>query len=181
MRTIHFVLLLLIFSAPAKAQISSQRNTITILQSPLSAGSNEQINDAGKKWFVSKYMGFYNSVHFFNDGNAIFLGTSVGLQVNRKLNNNWYAFTSISTTPAFIGFNHSFMLANTNKFMQANSLFSPSNFNMNPRAELGLMFINDQKTFSISGSISIEKTNYFNMPFNQLGVSRPNTYNTSKR
>jgi hypothetical protein len=38
-------------------------------------------------------------------------------------------------------------------------------------ASLGLMYINDQKTFSISGSIGVERSSYQFMPFNQV---RPN-------
>ena len=178
MRFTLFVLILVISTAEAKAQYSFQRNNYNNqMTAPYSSQHNH--NYSGKKWFVSKYIGMQTSVGFYNGGNITAFSAPMGLQLNRKLNNNWYAFAGISATPAYIGFNHSFIAANSNKLMQPNSLNSAGSYNLFPKAELGLMYINDQKTFSISGRISVEKSNYSFAPFNQLGALRSTNFNNA--
>ena len=182
MRSIILATMLIIFAIQAKAQHNLQRNYLNNYPERVALDSNHfNNNNVGKKWFVSRYMGMSTSVGFYNGGNATIFATPVGLQLNRKLTNNWYAFAGISATPAYINFNHSFNSATSNKTMQSNNLYSPNNFNLFPKAELGLMYINDQKTFSISGSISVEKSNYFFSPVNQFGIMRANSFNTIGR
>jgi hypothetical protein len=92
--------------------------------------------------------------------------------LNRRLNNNWYAFANLSAAPASASFNHSFMYPAT-KLGQSNSMFAGKRFDMPSSASMGLMYINDQKTFSISGSIGVERSSYPFMPFNQTGLNTP--------
>ena len=180
MRLILFLLSLMIFSSEANAQYNIQRNNFG--NQIITADSGKLIhNYSAKKWFLSKYMGMQTSIGFHNGSNVTVFSAPLGLQLNRKLNNNWYAFAGIAPTPSFINFNHSFTAANNNKLMQTNSLYSPNNFNLFPKAELGLMYINDQKTFSISGSISVEKSNYLFAPVNQFGIVRANNFNSIGR
>jgi hypothetical protein len=42
-------------------------------------------------------------------------------------------------------------------------------------ASLGLIYINDARTFSISGSISVERSNYpySGTPYNQMNIIKP--------
>ena len=181
MRSIIFVSMLMIFSAQVKAQNNLQKDNYNY-QKAVAVDSNQiNYNYSEKKWFVSKYIGVSSSIGFFNGGNVSVFSAPVGLQLNRKLNSNWYAFAGISATPAYINFNHSFNSAISNKIMQSNSPYLPTNFNLFPKAELGLMYINDQKTFSISGSISVEKSNYYFAPVNQFGTMRANSFNTIGR
>ena len=42
------------------------------------------------------------------------------------------------------------------------------------RADIGLMYVNDAKTFSISGSIGIERDNYPAFQYNQFNPSKQN-------
>ena len=37
-----------------------------------------------------------------------------------------------------------------------------SNFGIYPAAQMGLMYINDERTFSISGSIGVSRSSYYN-------------------
>ena len=119
----------MIFSAQVKAQNNLQKDHYNY-QKVVAVDSNQiNYNYSGKKWFVNKYIGVSSSVGFFNGGNVTVFSAPVGLQLNRKLNSNWYAFAGISATPAYINFNHSFNYGITNKMMQSNSLYSPNNFN----------------------------------------------------
>jgi hypothetical protein len=126
-----------------------------------------------KKWFFSKYSGISTSFTFFKGGSATVVSAPIGLQLNRRLNNNLYAFAGVSVAPAYVNFNQAFMTSDFNKISQNHSLFKSSSLGMYSRAELGLQYINDDKTFSISGSIGVERNNYA-MPFyNQNNNTRP--------
>lgn len=127
--------------------------------------NNIHINDSAfqKKWFVSKYAGISTGFSFFKGGNATFVSAPLGLQLNRKLNNNLFAFAGVSVAPSYVNFHSSFLNADFNKFGQNNS-FNPSRLGIYSRAELGLQYINDDRTFSISGSIGVERSN-FSMPY----------------
>ncbi|MFT3703425.1 MAG: hypothetical protein QM802_13700 [Agriterribacter sp.] len=48
----------------------------------------------------------------------------------------------------------------------------PNSFGIYPRAELGLMYINDEKTFSISGSISVQRGGYSAFPYQQTQTAK---------
>lgn len=137
--------------------------------------NNFQVNDSAfkKKWFVSKYGGISTGFSFFKGGNATFVSAPVGLQLNRRLNNNLFAFAGVSAAPSYVNFN-SFMNTGFNK-MNANNSFKSSALGIYSRAELGLQYINDEKTFSISGSIGVERSN-FPMPaslYSRSGETMP--------
>lgn len=122
-------------------------------------------NLAEKKWFFSKYSGISTGFSFFNGGSATFVSAPVGLQLNRKLNKNFYAFAGISAAPTYINFNRSF--ANTD-LKGHNSFGRYNQLGIYSRAELGLMYINDEKTFSFSGSIGVQRGTNSMLPFQQI-------------
>jgi hypothetical protein len=81
------------------------------------------------------------------------------------LNDNFYAFAGVSLAPAFTTFNSSMMATSQGHFTTPMGYFNPNGFNVYSRAEMGLMYVNDQKTFSISGSISVQRgSSPYNMP-----------------
>lgn len=123
--------------------------------------NNIHKNDSAfqKKWFVSKYGGISTGISFFKGGNATFVSAPVGLQLNRRLTNNLFAFAGVSAAPSYVNFNSSFMNADFNK-MNVNNSFRTSALGIYSRAELGLQYINDERTFSISGSIGVERSNF---------------------
>jgi hypothetical protein len=169
-----FILMLLIFSIAVKAQTAAGSN-YSYLQPHLFTDNN-YLKDStpGKKWFVSKYAGISSGISFFNDGNATVLAVPVGIQINRKITDNWYAFAELYAAPAYINFNHAFSSANINKIAQPNNYFLRSNrFDMYSRAAMELMYINDQKTFSISGSIGVQRSSYPLIPYNQMNTAKP--------
>jgi hypothetical protein len=138
-------------------------------QSPLSFGAMNGIqpafrhfnqvddtNNPGKKWFVTTYTGI-SSGFAFNRVSGTFLLAPVGLQVNRQLTNNVFAFAGVSVAPSFLHYNSAFypsVLSKNNSFMNANS------FGTYSTVQMGLMYINSERTFSISGSIGVSRSNY---------------------
>ena len=119
------------------------------------------------KWFFSKYGGVSTSFVFYNGGHATVFSAPLSMQLNRRLNNNLYAFTGISVAPAYINSN-TFLSADINKVNPNNHFWQPRKLGMYASAEVGLMYINDAKTFSISGSIGIERSSYPALPYYQV-------------
>lgn len=143
-------------------------------QSPLSFGSMNgtlpafrhfnQVADTNhlrKKWFVTKYAGISAGFVGFNGGNGTFLSAPVGLQINRQLTNNLYAFAGVSVAPSFLNYNSAFYQPGVNKNY---GLMNANNFGTWSAAQMGLMYINNERTFSISGSIGVSRRNYQGYP-----------------
>lgn len=174
---ILFTLTLFISIISVNAQATLPGGYIDHLQrQSLTAGKQLKDSVPAKKWFVSKSAGISTSFGFFNSGNATMLALPVGIQLNRRLTNNWYAFAGVSAAPVYSRFNHSFLSSANTKSQQRNNFLQSNRLDIYSGAELGLMYVNDQKTFSISGSIGIEKSTYPLLPYNQMGIARPNAF-----
>jgi hypothetical protein len=117
-------------------------------------------NNLSKKWSLNKYGGISTGFSFFNGGHATVLSAPIGLQVNRRLTNNLFAFAGLSVAPAYTAFNRSFGAFDLYKTGTVNNRIPTNGFGIYSRAEAGLMYINDERTFSISGSIGIERSSY---------------------
>ena len=128
---------------------------------------------SSKKWFVTKYSGISTSFSFSKAGSATVVAAPMGIQLNRRLNNNLYAFAGVSVAPAFVSFHQTFLSAPFSKSNPANSFYTGSGLGVYSRAELGLQYVNDERTFSISGSIGIERSSY-PMPYYQTNNLRTN-------
>jgi len=122
-----------------------------------------QLSDSGQvnsKWQLNTYSGVSAGVGFYGGYSTTYMAVPVGLQLSRPLNNNWVAFAGVSAAPVFYSFPHTFMNPAYNKSYPGSYLPNTYQFGVDARAELGLMYINDAKTFSISGSIGIERSSY---------------------
>ena len=171
---ILLIMVVLISSAALKAQTFLPLSFTDYTQQH-SFADKGQLKDSGqtKKWFLSTYSSISTSFSFFGGGNAAVVSAPLGLQLNRRLNNNLYAFAGVSVAPAYVNFCNSFLSANVNKGLQSNNYLKSGGFGMYSRAEMGLMYINDQRTFSISGSISVERSSYPVYQYNQMNTVRP--------
>jgi hypothetical protein len=128
---------------------------------------------SSKKWFFTHYTGLSTSFTFSKAGSATVVAAPMGIQLNRRLNNNLYAFAGVSVAPAYVSFNRSFMATDFNKSNANTGFFKSGSLGVYSRAELGLQYINDERTFSISGSIGIERSSY-PMPFYNQSATRLN-------
>jgi len=117
-------------------------------------------NSLDKKWSLNKYGGIAVSYGFFNGGSATVFSAPVGLQLNRRLNNNLYAFAGVSAAPAYVNFNRSIISSDIYKNNPGTMRFNTNSFSMYSKFEAGLMYINDDRSFSISGSIGIYHSSY---------------------
>jgi hypothetical protein len=126
---------------------------------PVYFPSNDS-NHLNQKFYFNTYSGVSTGVSFFNGGSTTFVSAPIGFQVTRPLNNNVSAFASISVAPTFYGFNNGFMNSSFNKSYPGGGYSNAYGFGVNPAVQMGLMYTNDAKTFSISGSIGVERGTY---------------------
>ena len=181
MRKMLFTIIVLIAATSLKAQTAVPLSFMDYTQCAAFANHNYGKDSiANKKWFLNSYSGISTSFIFYKGGNASFISAPIGLQLNRRLNNNLYAFASVSAAPAYINFNNAFLNTNINKANLSNSFIRSNHFSMYSRADIGLMYVNDAKTFSISGGICIEQSNYPVFPYNQVNTIKQNPVNYQK-
>jgi hypothetical protein len=120
-----------------------------------SAGYTTDSN-LNRNWYFSKYIGFAAGFGYINGASSSILSLPIGLQINHPLNNNLVAFAGISVAPTFYGI-HSLTDPLSYKSIQNPYLSNTYGFGADTGMEMGLMYTNDAKTFSISGSIGIDR------------------------
>lgn len=155
MRILFFTIALLISGSGLNAQIVFPDRTPLSVQQPLSP-----IEDAGfqRNWKFEGFAALNTGIMSWKGGAASISSVAVGLQVYRPLANNFFAFGSVSVAPTYVHFNHAF--ANPGVKSNLRNLYSVhGNPGLSSRSSLGLMYINEEKTFSVSGSINVERSN----------------------
>ena len=113
-----------------------------------------------QKWHFNTYAAVSTGFGFFNGGNGTYISAPIGMQISRPLNNHLIAYAGISAGPTFYSFNRSVSNPALNSYYPGSSIPNAYGFGLNSRVEMGLMYINDAKTFSVSGSISVERSSY---------------------
>ena len=170
---LSLLVITLFFFLPVKSQTILSPGLINYPQmKPLLNPSHIHDSLSTPKWFFSSYRGVSTSVSFFNGGNASIFSAPIGLQLNRRLNNNWYAFATVTVAPSYVSINPSYLTGFSKNFN--NHSFKQNSFGLYAAASLGLMYVNDAKTFSISGSISAEKNVYPMFPYYPVNHSNQN-------
>lgn len=154
----------------SRAQTHLPVSSINFSQSLLFPGYHMigDTNQLNQKWYFSKYAAVSAGAFFFNGAGGTFLSAPVGLQLNHPLNNNLIAFAGISAAPVFFNYNSLYTGPVFNKSYPGSYMANPYGFGLNSRVDIGLMYINDAKTFSISGSIGVERGTYPVYPSNRV-------------
>jgi hypothetical protein len=154
----------------SRAQSPLPLNSLNFSQSLLfppyqAYGDSSQTN---QKWYFTKYAAISTGAIFYNGGGGTFLSAPVGLQLNHPINNNLIAFAGVSAAPTFFNYNSLYTDPVFNKSYPGNYMSNPYGFGLNSRVDIGLMYINDARTFSISGSIDVERGSYPVYPSNRV-------------
>lgn len=110
-----------------------------------------------RKWSVTPYSNISVGISYFNGRSATMVAAPVGLQLSRRLNDNLYAFTGVALMPTYINLGRPFPSSGIKSY--SGNDFKSGYFGVHPSVNMGLMYVNDAKTFSISGSVSIQKGN----------------------
>src|SRR5450631_628554 len=164
MRIILTLLASIAFLSP-KAQMYLPAGNPTFIQGRFLPDYTQFIdnNALGQKWHFSKYASLSAGTTFLTGGSGFpaaisFISAPIGLQLSRSLNKNLYAFTGISAAPVFFSFPRLYAGPIKNPSYPGYNFSNPYGLGLNSRVEMGLMYINDAKTFSISGSVGIERS-----------------------
>jgi hypothetical protein len=137
----------------------------------LNNGSHLHDSASAPKWFFTSYRGLSTSVSFFKGGNASIFSAPMGLQLNRRLTNNWFAFANVTVAPSYISINPRYLGGLNKNFSNS---FKQNSFGLYPAASLGLMYVNDARTFSISGSVTTESSAYPFLPYYPVNTPKQN-------
>jgi len=149
----------------SKAQTNLPVNQLDYMQwrpSPSSFVRDSSAN--GHKWQLSRYGGLSAGYLFYGGGGTSFLSAPLGLQLTRPLTNNIYAFAGVSAAPVLFSVNRLYTDPATSPGFHAYNPSGPYKLGYSSRVEMGLMYINDAHTFSISGSVGVERGNYYTYP-----------------
>jgi hypothetical protein len=125
-----------------------------------------------KKWSLQSYKSLSLGMMFWKGGSASYISAPIGLQLTRTINNNLFAFAAVSAAPAIINFGTPFNNS-TSKNIGLRSSSNPYQLSGYGRAELGLGYTNDARTFTITGSIGVERSTY------PLGPGFSSSYNAA--
>lgn len=118
-----------------------------------------------KRWQVRPYASVSAGVIIFN-GATSYLSAPMGVALIRPLNNNLAAFGNLSVAPT--------VFSMTNYGLPSASPFSGSyGLGLSSRVEGGLIYTNDAHTFSISGSVSVERGGYPIYPSSNRPANHP--------
>jgi len=169
MRFIFLMLALILFISPkAQTHLPVSSMYFTPWQTFPGYNASGDSSHVNQKWYFSKYAGFSAGYVFFNGGGGPVISAPVGLQLNHPLNNNLIAFAGISVAPTFFSFNSAVTNPALYKSYPGSYMSNAYGFGLNSRVEMGLMYVNDAKTFSISGSIGVERSSYPVYPADQM-------------
>lgn len=113
-----------------------------------------------RKWSMSTFAGFNTGFGFWNGNSTTMMSAPIGIQVNRQITRNLFAFGAVSTAPVYFNMNGMLPAGNFNKNQTGFNRIGNNQFGIYSRAEAGLMYINDERTFLISGSIGVSHYNY---------------------
>lgn len=110
-----------------------------------------------RKWSITPYSNIGVGIIYFNGRSATTVAAPIGLHLNRRLNDNLYAFTGVSLMPAYVNLGRPFLSPGIKSY--SGNDFKSSYFGAYPSVNMGLLYVNDARTFSISGSVGIQKSN----------------------
>ena len=178
---ITVLLLFTLFTTALKAQIPGASAFMQDRYMSPSLYSAYPADSSSKKWFLTRYSAISTTYSFFKGGGAMVVAAPIGLQLNRRLNNNLYAFANATVAPAYINFNRAFIGNGLNKGVPNNGLFKSSGMAMYSSASLGLQYVNDERTFSVSGSIGVQRSNYPFLPYYRAHQGQPASTNVINR
>ena len=112
-----------------------------------------------KKWSLQKYSSLSLGMMMWKGGSASYISAPIGLQLNRHITNNLFAFAGVSIAPSIVSFRQAFTKPDF-KNAGLRNMGQSYGFGMYSRAEIGLGYTNDARTFEIRGSIGIQRNDF---------------------
>jgi hypothetical protein len=127
--------------------------------------------DLSQKWQLRPYASLQAGYAFFNGG-ASFLSVPAGVALFHPLNKNLTAFAGVSVAPVAFSMSRLYTDPAVNASYPYN-LSRPYGVGLNAGVQGGLIYTNDAKTFSISGSVELQRGSYPVYPPNSTNTKHP--------
>jgi len=139
----------------AKAQSYLPGHTLSPIGPGFSPPLTFTSNDPTKNWQLSPYASLQAGYAFFHGGIS-YLSAPVGVALVHPLNNNFSAFAGVSAAPVAFSISRLY----TDPAANAGNFSRPYGLGLNAGVQAGLIYTNDAKTFSISGSVELQRGSY---------------------
>jgi hypothetical protein len=121
-------------------------------------------NNLSQKWELRPYASLQVGYAFFHGG-VPYLSVPAGIALFHPLNKNISAFAGVSAAPVAFSMNRLYTDPATN-----GNFSKPYGVGLNAGVQAGLIYTNDAKTFSISGSVELERGSYPVYPSNRTNT-----------
>jgi hypothetical protein len=132
------------------------------------------LQDTGKlnyKWQLRPFASL-SAGYIFLNGGISYLSAPAGLMLFRPLNKNVTAFAALSAAPTVFSVNSLYTYPAHTPSYPGNTFSNRYGLGLNARVEGGLIYTNDAKTFSISGSVGIGRDSYPVYPVNRTNIRK---------
>ena len=126
--------------------------------------------DPNQKWQLRPYANLSIGYLFLNGGGTSYLAAQTGVALIHPLTKNVSAFAAVSATAVLFSINRLYTDPALNS---PNNLSRPYNLGLNTGIQAGLIYTNDDKTFSISGSVGVERGGNSLYPVNRTTTRKP--------
>lgn len=123
-----------------------------------------------QKWQIRPYADLSLGYLFVNGGGTSYLAAQTGVALIHPLTKNVSAFAGVTASPVLFSVNRLYTEPALNS---PNNFSRPYNLGLNTGIQAGLMYTNDDKTFSISGSVGIERGSNPYYPVNRTTTKKP--------
>jgi hypothetical protein len=110
-------------------------------------------DQSARRWQILPHAGV-SAGYVFVNGGVSWVSAPVGVTLVRPLNNNLAAFSNLSVAPTV------FSMGSLNSVPATQSPYSGTRYGFSTHVEGGLLYTNDARTFSISGSVSVDRGSY---------------------
>jgi hypothetical protein len=120
---------------------------------PYSMLANDNPNQG---WQLRPYASV-SAGYLFLGGGISYVSAPAGLMVFRPLNHNFTGFAGVNVAPTVFNMSRLYSDQLTNPAYRGNRF---TGLGVNAGVQGGIIYTNDAKTFSISGSISVERGSY---------------------
>jgi hypothetical protein len=125
-------------------------------------------SDLTKKWELRRYASIQAGYAFFNGG-VSFLSVPAGIALFHPLSSNLSVFAGVSAAPVVFSMARLYSDPTVNAAYPG-SFSRPYGLGLNAGVQAGLIYSNDAKTFSISGSVELERGSYPVYPANRANT-----------
>ena len=117
-------------------------------------------NMTKSKWLLRPFASLSAGYVFFNGGGISYVSAPVGVALYHPLNPNWTAFGAVTAAPVIFNANglSTLPINGPNQFGYPYS--GGYGLGLTTGVQGGLIYTNDAKTFSISGSVRVDRSSY---------------------